>query len=337
MERLRAQVGSTLDQLTPNELKEFKFYLRHCEEPRITAQDLDLAGTTPELADLLQKRYVRSETPRVLAQVLKRVRRMDLAAEWDSIERASRMNLKRPYEDDGPELERYNMDQKRKAFVMCVKTGRPGAEQDMNRIKKWLDACKFDYESCIDPDEEELFEKLRQFRDEINGIPDDISCCLVTLMAHGEEGVIKTKLEERVNLSDIFEMFSNEKCPVLQEKPKIFVIQACRGDKRDGGVVQADDEPMELDSEKKRLPTFSDYFIIYPTQKDHVALRHPKYGSVMIQAIDEVFQQHGMKLHIADFFTQVNNRVVHTDYYMSKNPVKVVLVMESTLTKAVYF
>ncbi|XP_043823205.1 caspase-14-like isoform X2 [Dromiciops gliroides] len=287
MERLRAQVGSTLDQLTPNELKEFKFYLRHCEEPRITAQDLDLAGTTPELADLLQKRYVRSETPRVLAQVLKRVRRMDLAAEWDSIERASRMNLKRPYEDDGPELE--------------------------------------------------LFEKLRQFRDEINGIPDDISCCLVTLMAHGEEGVIKTKLEERVNLSDIFEMFSNEKCPVLQEKPKIFVIQACRGDKRDGGVVQADDEPMELDSEKKRLPTFSDYFIIYPTQKDHVALRHPKYGSVMIQAIDEVFQQHGMKLHIADFFTQVNNRVVHTDYYMSKNPVKVVLVMESTLTKAVYF
>ncbi|XP_027703681.1 caspase-14-like isoform X3 [Vombatus ursinus] len=287
MEALRARVESTLDGMTPPELKEFKFYLRNSgEEPRITMHDLDRAPTTSALADVLLKRYAVSGTPRVLVRVFQSMRRNDLVAEWET---ASRMNLKRRYENDGPDLE--------------------------------------------------LMEKLREFRDGINGIKDDVSCCLVTLMAHGGKGVIKTVLDERVNLSDIFGMFNNENCPALQKKPKIFVIQACRGDRRDGGVVQADDEPMELDdSEKKRLPTFSDYYIIYPTQEaDHVALRHPKDGSVMIQAIDEVFSQHGKKLHIADFFTQVNNRVVHTDFYMNKNPIKVVLVMESTLTKAVYF
>lgn len=38
-------------------------------------------------------------------------------------------------------------------------------------------------------------------------------------------------------------------------------------ERRDNGV-ETDDEPMDSDdvSEKKRLPTFSDYFIIYPTQ-----------------------------------------------------------------------
>ncbi|XP_036614403.1 caspase-14-like isoform X2 [Trichosurus vulpecula] len=336
MEALRTRVVSTLDGMGPSELKEFKFYLRNSgEEPRITMQDLDTASTTLELADLLLKRYVVSGTPRVLARVFQRMRRTDLVAEW---EMASRMNLKRRYESDGPELECYNMDQTRKAFVMCVKTGRPGAEQDINRIRNWLEECKFECVSCIDPNEKELMEKLTEFRDGINGIKDDVSCCLVTLMAHGGKGFIKTVLDERVILSDIFEMFNNENCPALQEKPKIFVIQACRGDRKDGGVVQADDEAMELDySEKKRLPTFSDYYIIYSTQEDYVALRHPKNGSVMIQEIDEVFRQGSKKLHIVDFFTQVNNRVVHTDFYMNKNPVKVVLVMESTLTKAVYF
>lgn len=38
-------------------------------------------------------------------------------------------------------------------------------------------------------------------------------------------------------------------------------------EKKDNGI-ETDDEPMESDdiSERRRLPTFSDYFIIYPTQ-----------------------------------------------------------------------
>ncbi|OWK02542.1 hypothetical protein Celaphus_00010270 [Cervus elaphus hippelaphus] len=44
---------------------------------------------------------------------------------------------------------------------------------------------------------------------------------------------------------------------------------------------------------------------------DHVALRDPRTGSVMIKEMTEVFKQYGNKWHIADFFTIVNNRVVH--------------------------
>lgn len=39
---------------------------------------------------------------------------------------------------------------------------------------------------------------------------------------------------------------------------------------------------------------------------DHVALRHPRTGSVMIEAMSEVFKQYGNKWHIADFFTRVS-------------------------------
>ncbi|KAB0353305.1 hypothetical protein FD755_023989, partial [Muntiacus reevesi] len=184
----------------------------------------------------------------------------------------------------------------------------------------------------------DLLGKITSFRDGLNEIKDDIACCLVTLMSHGEEGFIKMKDGEKVSLDDIFEMFNNKNCPALQEKPKIFIIQACRGERRDSGV-ETDDEPMDLDdgSEKKRLPTFSDYFIIYPTQADHVALRDPRTGSVMIKEMTEVFKQYGNKWHIADFFTIVNNRVVHRDFNLCNKPIKISLVMESTLTKFVYF
>ncbi|XP_036618069.1 caspase-14-like [Trichosurus vulpecula] len=336
METFKAGLVSALDKLTQHELKMFKFYLRRDKDKlRITLQDVDTASTTSELADLVLKCYGMSETQKFLLSMFEHLDRMDLAVEW---ERVSTTALKRQYENYGAKMECYNMDQTRKAFVMCVKTGRPGAEQDRSTIRNWLEECRFEYVLCIDPDEKELMKKLTEFRDGINGMKDGVSCCLVTLMAHGGKGFIKTVLGERVILSDIFEMFNNENCPALQEKPKIFVIQACRGDRIDGGVVQTDSEEVELnESEKKRLPTFSDYYIIYPTQEDHVALRHPKHGAVMVQAIDEVFRQGGKKLHIVDFFTQVNNRVVNTDFYLGKNPVKVVLVMESTLTKAVYF
>lgn len=50
-------------------------------------------------------------------------------------------------------------------------------------------------------------------------------------MSHGENGFIKMEDGDRVSLEDVFEMFNNKSCPALHEKPKIFIIQACRGGK----------------------------------------------------------------------------------------------------------
>ncbi|KAF5921765.1 hypothetical protein HPG69_012936 [Diceros bicornis minor] len=359
MEELQSRLQETLDVLSPQELRSFRVILKTVdEEPRVSPLQLELeGGSASGLARLLAKHYYLRAAPRVLAKVLEQLRRADLLASWQNAAAAAAEDdgpvipskiLKRSYDCVEGEMDRYDLSGRRKAFLMCVKRNRPGAHRDIVLMKEWLGQCQFEHTSCIDPDKmffficypilQELLGKITSFRDGLNEIKDEIGCCLVTLMSHGEKGFIKMKDDERVSLEDIFEMFNNKNCPALQEKPKIFIIQACRGERRDNGV-ETDDEPMDFDdlSEKRRLPTFSDYFIIYPTQADHVALRHPRTGSVMIEAMIEVFKQHGNKWHIADFFTKVNNRVVHTEFHLREEPIKVSLVMESTLTKSVYF
>ncbi|XP_043298286.1 caspase-14-like [Cervus canadensis] len=341
-EELQSRLQETLDLLSSQELRSFRDHLKKVE-PRASQVKLELEGhSSSGLAGLLAKLYPPAAAKRVLVQVLELLPRADLLPRWQSAPTdcpvIPRKIPKRSYDCVDGELDHYDLRGRREAFLMCVKKNRPGAHQDVQLMKDWLNECKFEQTLCIDPDKMDLLGKITSFRDGLNEIKDDIACCLVTLMSHGEEGFIKMKDGEKVSLEDIFEMFNNKNCPALQEKPKIFIIQACRGERRDSGV-ETDDEPMDLDdgSEKKRLPTFSDYFIIYPTQADHVALRDPRTGSVMIKEMTEVFKQYGNKWHIADFFTIVNNRVVHRDFNLCNKPIKISLVMESTLTKFVYF
>nr|XP_060494278.1 uncharacterized protein LOC132682921 isoform X2 [Panthera onca] len=313
VEELQSRVQETLDLLSPRELSHFRVLLKTVDErPRVSPVRLELEGDSKAgLARLLVQHYYLPAVSRVLVKVLQQLRRADLLPRWQSAEDDDRREiprkiLKRSYDCVDGELDCYDLSGKRKAFLMCVEKNRPGAHRDVMLMTEWLGQCQFEHTSCIDPNKMELLGKISSFRDGLNEIKDDVGCCLVTLMSHGEKGFIKMKDGERVSLEDIFEMFNNKNCPALQEKPKIFIIQACRGEKRDNGV-ETDDEPMESDdvSEKRRLPTFSDYFIIYPTQADHVALRHPRTGSVMIEAMAEVFKQHGNKWHIADFFTKM--------------------------------
>ncbi|KAI5944966.1 caspase-14-like [Manis javanica] len=344
MEELQNRLQETLAVLSPQELRHFRIILQKVdEEPRVSQVQLELeGGSASGLARLLARHYYLPDAARVFTTVLQRLRRVDLLARWkgETAEGAviPRKISKRSFDCVEGELDRYDLSGQRRAFLMCVKKNRSGANRDITLMKEWLGQCQFEDTLCIDPDKMELLGKITSFRDELNTIKDEIGCCIVTLMSHGEKGFIKMKDGEKVSLEDIFEMFNNKNCPALQEKPKIFIIQACRGERKDNGV-ETDDEAMDTDdvSETRRLPTFSDYFIIYPTQADHVALRHPRNGSVMIEAMIEVFKQYGNKWHIADFFTRVNNIVVHTEFHLQKEPIKVSLVMESTLTKSVYF
>jgi len=55
---------------------------------------------------------------------------------------------------------------------------------------------------------------------------------IVCLMGHGDKGVLYGVDDVPVSLNELqYEAFNDHACPDLREKPKVFIVLACQGDK----------------------------------------------------------------------------------------------------------
>ena len=74
---------------------------------------------------------------------------------------------------------------------------------------------------------QEMCLKLQQFSQHPGH--QEAECVVVCILSHGEEGYIFGADGKKFELDAIFELFDNTSCRSLLGKPKIFIIQACRG------------------------------------------------------------------------------------------------------------
>lgn len=216
--------------------------------------------------------------------------------------------------------DRYDMRGRRVAYIVCVKKKRPGAEKDLEIMKKLLEGNKFQCSENIDPRAEDILKGFRTFRDELNENVGGISCCFVVIMAHGTLGKIVGSDGAEVSLDDVFELFNNKQCSALREKPKVFIIQACRGDSNRKTKQNMDATEHGSPGSKNKLPTISDTLTVYATPPGGAALRSPKSGSPMFIEMANVFPKYSKECDVYELFTKVNKRldkVVFNDSYES--------------------
>ncbi|CAJ1062480.1 caspase-2 isoform X3 [Xyrichtys novacula] len=171
-----------------------------------------------------------------------------------------------------------------------------------------------------------------------------VDSCVVCLLSHGVEGAIYGIDGELLQLDWVFEAFDNAHCPLLQNKPKIFFIQACRGEEMDCGVEQIDgpvrtcspsceqrDAGREGQGEtgsmqrgdigrpRIKLPQRSDMICGYASLKGQrictAAMRNTKRGSWFIQEINTALRLRARDTHVADIMVQVNARIKEREGY----------------------
>uniref|UniRef100_A0A8C9L7F8 Caspase-2 n=1 Tax=Pavo cristatus TaxID=9049 RepID=A0A8C9L7F8_PAVCR len=176
-----------------------------------------------------------------------------------------------------------------------------------------------------DQSAEEMESALERF----SKLPDhqDVDSCIVALLSHGVEGGVYGTDGKLLQLQEAFRLFDNANCPNLQNKPKMFFIQACRGDETDRGVDQRDgkersDSPgcEESDANKEenlklRLPTCSDMICGYACLKGTAAMRNTKRGSWYIEALTTVFAEDSRDTHVADMLVKVNRQIKQREGY----------------------
>ncbi|TRY79548.1 hypothetical protein TCAL_12406 [Tigriopus californicus] len=136
------------------------------------------------------------------------------------------------------------------------------------------------------------------------------SLCILVVLSHGyETGIVCTdgKLIEKEWLLN---QFINTKSGILQDKPKFFIFQACRGNTPPGyNVTQNNTDCIfgKSDSGQSSLPRplWRDCLIAEATIYGYGAYRHEIEGSIFIQSLCKVFMEHACDTDIRDMLDMV--------------------------------
>ncbi|XP_046568765.1 caspase-7-like [Haliotis rubra] len=144
-------------------------------------------------------------------------------------------------------------------------------------------------------------------------------------------------------------MFSDRNCPSLARKPRLFLLQACRGINLDDGVElmrdfdEVDALPILVpEYTVSPVPCFKDFCIVYATPPGCFAFRRPSEGSWFVKAFWDVVEK--VDLSRVDFLrlaTQVIHQVAFSFQSSADDPridaKKQSGCIYSMLTKDVYF
>ncbi|CAL8333489.1 unnamed protein product [Boreogadus saida] len=199
---------------------------------------------------------------------------------------------------------------------------RDGAVKDEQDMSKLLSSLGYNVEHHRDLSGAEMDEAVERFSKDPRLAKTD--AVFVVIMSHGVKGAILgvhhgKGVTDKFPIDDIFKHLDSASCPQLEGKPKVIIIQACRGDK-DGSVkvVQVDaarpphltdevDADIEEDA-SNRVHKEKDMVSLLSCTADTVSYRDPRQGSFLIQHLVEIFNRHAHEHHIEKLFRKVLKR-----------------------------
>lgn len=219
---------------------------------------------------------------------------------------------------------------------------RTGAEYDSENLRLMFEELGFSTTVRLDQNKNDLTHYSKgifaKFRAQFNSYP-RVDAAVIVIMSHGmEESKIRT-CDPGHNYIDLYDdvimPFNNLHCPALLGKPKLFIVQTCRGGTRDRGIRSRNqmdgknlmpgmasmvsssvcDEPDEYTSPLSQ-PSFEDIMICYPTIPGYVANRDTERGTWYVQCFVEAVRQHAHDLELSAILRKVGlkMRVVNNEY-----------------------
>ncbi|XP_066240903.1 caspase-6 isoform X2 [Saccopteryx leptura] len=150
----------------------------------------------------------------------------------------------------------------------------------------------------------------------------------------------------------LLKLHEGDKCQSLVGKPKIFIIQACRGSQHDVPVIPLDAVDHRTDRPKANvtevdaasvytLPAGADFLMCYSVAEGYYSHRETVNGSWYIQDLCEMLRKFGSSLEFTELLTLVNRRVSQrrVDICMDRSAIgkKQVPCFASMLTKKLHF
>ena len=207
---------------------------------------------------------------------------------------------------------------------------RNGSEADVLNLEQTFESMNFLIRSYQDLKRSEFLEVLNDIRTLDHSDYDTFFCII---MSHGDEtGIFPSDVatEDQISIKEIRNLFTDENCESLKGKPKIFIVQACRGDKKHEiqNIKKGSSKYTDLDSgetpkpktetpqkeieqsrreQKGTIP--ADFYTPQATVKEYVSYRDPIEGSYFIKTLCSVLKKQRFNHHLVDIMIEVRRQV----------------------------
>nr|XP_012604209.1 caspase-13-like [Microcebus murinus] len=226
-------------------------------------------------------------------------------------------------------------DRTRLALIICNTEfdhleRRNGADHDIVGMKGLLEGLGYSVDVKEKLTARDMESVLREFAARPEHKSSDST--FVVLMSHGIlDGICGTKHSEGtwdvLPYDTVFRILNNRNCPILKDKPKVIIVQACRGANR--GEVWVRDSPEASAASSSQLPEnpVADSFSQSPenleedavckthVEKDFIAFcsstphnmswRDITKGSLFITQLITCFQKYSWCCHLQEVFRKV--------------------------------
>nr|XP_054489107.1 caspase-6 isoform X1 [Agelaius phoeniceus] len=252
--------------------------------------------------------------------------------------------------------EQYKMDHKRRGVALIFNhehffwqlklPDRRGTMVDRINLNRTLTDLGFEVRVFDDLKAKDVQKRIDEASKEDHS---DADCFVCVFLSHGEDEHIYA-YDEKIKIQTMTDMFRGDKCQSLVGKPKIFIIQACRGDQHDDAVIAHDaidsrespDNKTEVDAATVfTLPAGADFIMCYSVAQGYYSHRDIVNGSWYIQDLCETLRKHGSSGEFTELLTVVNRKVSHRRVGMCRdiNAIgkKQIPSFASMLTKKLYF
>ncbi|XP_065094539.1 caspase-1-like [Ochlerotatus camptorhynchus] len=219
---------------------------------------------------------------------------------------------------------------------------RTGTDKDVERLYHTLPRLGFQKEDI------EVYKNKSS--GEINGIAKNLKnnadleisdCLVVVILTHGNENDKLMANDKEYHLYEFIENFNPTSLNSMTGKPKLFIIQACRGKKVDHGVnlmAYSAGNQANSQTEIRPYPQFPDLFVVQSSHHGHIAFRNEK-GSWLIQDLCNAIYSCDLETDsIYDILTETNDAVSQRlSEAKGCRDKKQIASIYSTLTKKLYF
>ncbi|XP_072480038.1 group XIIA secretory phospholipase A2 isoform X3 [Notamacropus eugenii] len=233
--------------------------------------------------------------------------------------------------------ERYKMDHKRRGIALIFNherfywkltlQERRGTRADRNNLNRRLSNLGFEVNCYDDLKAEELLQTIHTVSASSHV---DADCFLCVFLTHGEGDYIYA-YDAKIDIPQLTALFKGDKCQSLVGKPKIFIIQACRGHQHDVPVIPLDVVDHQTDKRDVNetevdaasvytLPAGADFLMCYSVAEGYYSHRETVNGSWYIQDLCEILGKYGSSLEFTELLTLVNRKVSQRSVGFCKDP-----------------